>query len=242
MNKTKKGIYLLPNLLTTLGLFAGFYAIVLSFNQQFITASISIFIAMIFDALDGRVARMTNTQSAFGEQYDSMADMVSFGVAPALLIFLWTLSDLGNIGWLAVFVYVAGGALRLARFNSQIDIQDKKYFQGLPSPAAAALVAAMVWTFEIHHLDNDFVAIGVIIISGILMVSNIRYYSFKDINPKGKVPFKWILSVVVILVTIAYRPAQTLFVGFSIYAISGFIFTIIEIRNKKALKKKKQHL
>lgn len=242
MNKNNKGIYLLPNLLTTLGLFAGFYAIILSINNQFITASISIFIAMIFDALDGRVARMTNTQSTFGEQYDSMADMVSFGVAPALLMFLWALSDLGNVGWLAVFVYVAGGALRLARFNSQIDVQDKKYFQGLPSPAAAALVAAMVWTFEIYQLNNDIFSVVLIVTSGVLMVSNIRYYSFKDINPNGKVPFKWILFLVVLLVTIAYRPAQTLFVGFLIYAISGFIWTIVEIRNKKSLKKKKQSL
>lgn len=242
MKKNKKGIYLLPNILTTLGLFAGFYAIILSFNGQFITASISIFIAMIFDALDGRVARMTNTQSTFGEQYDSMADMVSFGVAPALLMFLWALNDLGNIGWLAVFVYVAGGALRLARFNSQIAVQDKKYFQGLPSPAAAALVASMIWTFEIYQLNNDIFSVVLIVISGVLMVSNIRYYSFKDINPNGKVPFKWILLLVVLLVTIAYRPAQTLFVGFFIYAISGFIWTIIEIRNKKSLKKKKQSL
>ena len=242
MKKNKKGIYLLPNILTTLGLFAGFYAIILSFNGQFITASISIFIAMIFDALDGRVARMTNTQSTFGEQYDSMADMVSFGVAPALLMFLWALSDLGNIGWLAVFVYVAGGALRLARFNSQIAVQDKKYFQGLPSPAAAALVASMIWTFEIYQLNNDIFSVILIVISGVLMVSNIRYYSFKDINPNGKVPFKWILFLVVLLVTIAYRPAQTLFVGFLVYAISGFIWTIVEIRNKKSLKKKKQSL
>ncbi|SFV57016.1 CDP-diacylglycerol--serine O-phosphatidyltransferase [hydrothermal vent metagenome] len=238
MKKIKKGIYLLPNLLTTLGLFAGFYAIILSFNQQFITASAAIFIAMIFDALDGRVARLTNTQSTFGEQYDSMADMVSFGIAPALLVYLLGLNNLGNIGWLAVFVYVAGGALRLARFNSQIDIQDKKYFQGLPSPAAAALVSSMVWTFEIYHLKDSIYLLVIIVVSGVLMVSNIRYYSFKDINLKGRVPFKWILLVVVFLVTIAYKPAQTLFIGFLIYVISGVVWTIVEIKRKKSLKNK----
>ena len=146
VKKAKRGVYLLPNVLTTFGLFAGFFAVILATKGQYADAAIAIFVAMLFDGLDGRVARLTNTQSSFGEQYDSMADMLSFCVAPALLVYFWQFSDLGKIGWLGAFVYTAAGALRLARFNTQIGVEDKRYFQGLPSPAAAALVAGMVWT------------------------------------------------------------------------------------------------
>lgn len=223
-----KGIYLLPNLLTTAGLFSGFYAIVASINGAFESASIAIFVAMIFDGLDGRVARMTNTQSEFGAEYDSMADIVSFGVAPALVAFSWGLSSLGKIGWLAAFIYVACAALRLARFNVQTATADKRYFQGLASPAAAAVIAATVWAgvdFDINGHDYNIVLAIIMTLSGLLMVSNFRYSSFKGIEWKGKVSFVVILAVVLIFVFVAAQPAQILFIVFIGYALSGPIIT-----------------
>jgi CDP-diacylglycerol--serine O-phosphatidyltransferase len=224
----RRGIYLLPNLLTTAGLFSGFFAIVSSMNGRFEAAAVAIFVAMIFDGLDGRVARMTNTQSAFGAEYDSMADMVSFGVAPALVAYNWGLSDLGKIGWLAAFIYVSGAALRLARFNTQLGTADKRYFQGLASPAAAALVAGLVWVGVEYRADGADYGIIVALVTGLaglLMVSNFKYNSFKELNLQGKVPFVALLIVMLVFVIVATEPALVLFIVFALYALAGPINT-----------------
>lgn len=239
----KRGIYLLPNILTTFGLFSGFFAIILATKGQYAESAIAIFIAMLWDGLDGRVARLTNTQSEFGEQYDSMADMVSFGVAPALLMYFYLFEGLGKIGWIGAFVYVAAGSLRLARFNTQIGVQDKRYFQGLPSPAAAALIAGLVWTKEMMGpsvYDDQFLVIGswiILVSAGILMVSNVRYYSFKEINFKGRSSFKLLLLATLIMIVVSLWPSAILFIFFFVYAVSGLVLTMIEVRNKRALKK-----
>jgi len=181
--KRRRGIYLLPNLFTTAALFAGFFAIVAAIGNHFDSAAVAVFIAMVLDGLDGRVARLTNTQSEFGGEYDSLSDMVSFGLAPALVMYLWSLHALGKLGWLAAFVYTAGAALRLARFNTQIGVADKRYFQGLASPAAAAVMMGMVWVGNDYHLagaDVRVLAFAVTVILGVLMVSNVRYYSFNS--------------------------------------------------------------
>jgi len=243
VKKAKRGVYLLPNVLTTFGLFAGFFAIILATKGQYADAAIAIFVAMLFDGLDGRVARLTNTQSSFGEQYDSMADMLSFCVAPALLVYFWQFSDLGKIGWLGAFVYTAAGALRLARFNTQIGVEDKRYFQGLPSPAAAALVAGMVWTKQsigVTDYDQYLTLVSWIIIvgAGVLMVSNVRYYSFKEINLKGRSSFKLLLIATLIIIVITLWPSVILFVFFLAYALSGLIMTMIEVRKKRQMKKR----
>lgn len=241
--KVKRGVYLLPNVLTTFGLFAGFFAIILATRGQYADAAVAIFVAMLWDGLDGRVARLTNTQSEFGAQYDSMADMISFGVAPALLMYFWQFSDMGKAGWLAAFVYTAAGALRLARFNTQISNEDKRYFQGLPSPAAAALIAGMVWTKQsIGVTDYDqyltLVSWVILVGAGVLMVSNVRYYSFKDINLKGRSSFKFLLIATLILIVVTVWPSAILFVFFLAYALSGLIMTMIEVRKKRRLKKR----
>ena len=239
----KRGIYLLPNILTTFGLFSGFFAIILATKGQYAESAIAIFIAMLWDGLDGRVARLTNTQSEFGEQYDSMADMVSFGVAPALLMYFYLFEGLGKIGWIGAFVYVAAGSLRLARFNTQIGVQDKRYFQGLPSPAAAALIAGLVWAKEMMGpsvYDDQFLIIGswiILVSAGILMVSNIRYYSFKEINFKGRSSFKLLLLATLIMIVVLLWPSAILFIFFFVYTLSGLVLTMIEVRNKRALKK-----
>ena len=242
-NKAKRGVYLLPNILTTFGLFSGFFAIILATKGQYAEAAIAIFVAMLWDGLDGRVARLTNTQSEFGEQYDSMADMVSFGVAPALLMYFYLFEGLGKIGWIGAFVYVAAGSLRLARFNTQIGVQDKRYFQGLPSPAAAALIAGLVWTKEMMGpsvYDEQYLVAGswfILVSAGILMVSNIRYYSFKEINLKGRSSFKLLLLATLIMIVVLLWPSAILFIFFFVYALSGLVLTTIEVRNKRALKK-----
>ena len=233
----------MPNVLTTFGLFAGFFAIILATRGQYADAAVAIFVAMLWDGLDGRVARLTNTQSDFGAQYDSMADMISFGVAPALLMYFWQFSDMGKAGWLAAFVYTAAGALRLARFNTQISNEDKRYFQGLPSPAAAALIAGMVWTKQsIGVTDYDqyltLVSWVILVGAGVLMVSNVRYYSFKDINLKGRSSFKFLLIATLILIVVTVWPSAILFVFFLAYALSGLIMTMIEVRKKRRLKKR----
>jgi CDP-diacylglycerol--serine O-phosphatidyltransferase len=228
MTNKRKGIYLLPNLLTTAGLFSGFYAVVMSMNNHFESAAIAIFIAMIFDGLDGRVARITNTQSDFGAEYDSMADMVSFGMAPALVAYNYGLAELGKVGWLAAFIYVAGAALRLARFNTQVGIADKRFFQGLASPAAAALVAGMVWVgvdYDIKGTEIGLIVALVTGFSGILMVSNFKYNSFKEVDWHGKVPFVAILVVLLIFVIVSTAPSLVLFIVFVLYALAGPINT-----------------
>lgn len=231
-----RGIYLLPNLLTTAGLFSGFYAVVSSMNGHFISAAVAIFIAMIFDGLDGRVARMTNTQSEFGAEYDSMADMVSFGIAPGLVAYNWALSSFGKFGWLAAFVYVACAALRLARFNTQIGVADRRYFQGLASPAAAGVVASIIWVgseYKINGQDYGFI-IGIItIIVGLLMVSNFRYNSFKEVDWKGKVNFIVVLLIVLAFVVIASSPENILLIIFGLYACSGPFTTIRSVKKLK---------
>lgn len=201
----ERGIYLLPNLMTTLALFAGFYAVIAGMNGDFVAGAIAIFIAMVFDGLDGRIARMTNSSSAFGAEYDSLADMVSFGLAPALLLYQWALSDFGKLGWLIAFVYTAGAALRLARFNTQVGVADKRYFQGLPSPAAAALLAGFVWLVETNQINTGFegdFALIFTLAAGLLMVSNIRFHSFKELNLRDKVPFVTLLVIVLVVVVI----------------------------------------
>lgn len=241
--KIRRGVYLLPNILTTFGLFAGFFAIILATKGQYADAAIAIFVAMLWDGLDGRVARLTNTQSAFGEQYDSMADMVSFGVAPALLMYFYLFEGLSQVGWIGAFIYVAAGALRLARFNTQIGVQDKRYFQGLPSPAAAALIAGLVWTKEMigpSAYDDQYLVIGawiILVSAGILMVSNVRYYSFKEVNFKGRSSFKLLLLATLILIVVSLWPSTILFIFFFTYAVSGLVLTTIEVRKKRALKK-----
>lgn len=218
-----RSIYLLPNLFTTAALFAGFYAIIAAMKGQFSHAAIAIFVAMIMDTLDGRVARLTNTQSAFGAQYDSLSDMVCFGLTPALVIYHWALFSLGKLGWLAAFIYAAATALRLARFNIQVN-DDKRYFIGLPCPAAAAVLAGLVWVATEHHVLGFSVHAVIAILTvalGLLMVSNIRYYSFKEIDFKGHVPFVSVLVVVLVMSVIAFAPEVVLFLGFVFYALSG---------------------
>ena len=238
----KIGIYLLPNLLTTAGLFAAFYAIVAGMRGAFAIAPIAIFIAMITDTLDGRVARLTNTESAFGAEYDSMSDMVAFGIAPALVVYSWSLHHLGKLGWLAAFIYTAGTALRLARFNTQVGTADKRYFQGLPSPAGAGIIASIVWLGNrtlLHSNVPHIIIAFITILVGILMVSNVRYYSFKELDLKGRVPFIAMILVVLIFVGISLDPPLVLFTAFSIYAISGPIITLIRLRKARRARKMK---
>jgi len=224
-------IYLLPNAFTTANLFCGFYAIVQAMNGRFEIAAIAIFVAMVLDSLDGRVARLTNTQSAFGEQYDSLSDMLSFGAAPALIVYEWALQPLGKWGWLAAFVYVAGAALRLARFNTNIGVVDRRFFQGLPSPAAAALIAGLVWIatdlrqtrwIEATGRDLAWPAFVLTIYAGITMVSNAPFYSFKDINLRRSVPFVFVLGIVLLFVLISSDPPIVLFFLFLAYGLSGY--------------------
>lgn len=231
-----RGIYLLPNLFTTAGLFAGFYAIIAAIRGDFESAAVAIFIAMVMDGLDGRIARLTNTQSAFGAEYDSLADMVSFCLAPALVMYLWALSDMGKVGWMVAFIYAACGALRLARFNTQIGIEDKRYFQGLPSPAAAAVLAGWIWAGSSNHLAPVLITNIALVLTfscGILMVSTLRYHSFKELDLRGKVPFVVMLILVLGFALVAIDPPLILFGGFLTYAISGPIFTLVKLRQHK---------
>ncbi len=240
----KRGIYLLPSVLTTFGMFAGFYSIISSINGDFTIAAISIMIAMMWDTLDGRVARLTNTQSAFGAEYDSLADLVSFGLAPALLVYEWSLYELGRFGWLAAFVYLACAALRLARFNTQVGIADKRYFQGLPSPAAAGVIASMIWLkiWTFASFDSDVISLGyylgagITILCGLLMVSNVRYYSFKELDSK-KASFRFLLLIVMSLIILMYKPNIILFTGFFLYLLSGPYITVAGL-NKRRIEKK----
>ncbi len=225
----KRGIYLLPNLLTLMALFSGFYAIVAAMRGSFQEAAIAIFLAMLFDGLDGRIARMTHTQTQFGAELDSLSDMVCFGAAPGLVAYSWALGDLGKIGWLAAFVFTAGTALRLARFNTQPNKLSGRYFQGLPCPAAAATIAALVWLCDDMGIVGegiDWIVAAFTTLIGVFMVSNIRYHSFKDIDFKGKVPFVAILLTVVLLIFIAINPPRVLTAIFIIYLLSGPVLTI----------------
>ena len=222
----RRGIYLLPNAFTTASLFCGFYAIVMAMNQKFDHASIAIFAAMLLDSMDGRVARLTNTQSEFGAQYDSLSDMVSFGAAPALVVYEWSLRGLGKLGWLAAFVYCAGAALRLARFNTNIAVVDKRYFQGLPSPAAAALVAGFVWLMDDLRIDGtglSWFSWAITLYAGLTMVTNTPFYSFKDINFRKSVPFIAAFLIVLFFAAVSSDPPKVLFGLFVLYGLSGYV-------------------
>jgi CDP-diacylglycerol--serine O-phosphatidyltransferase len=227
--RRRRGIYLLPNLFTTAALFAGFFATVQAMNQRFEWAAVAIFAAMVLDGMDGRVARLTNTQSAFGEQYDSLSDMASFGVAPAIVMYEWALRPLGRWGWAAAFVYCAGAALRLARFNANIGAVDRRFFQGLPSPAAAALVAGFVWLgvdngFQLQEVWLHWVAFGVTVYAGLTMVSSAPFYSGKNFHVGVSVPFWVMVAIVVVIFFVSSDPAKVLFGLFCCYAVSGYIY------------------
>lgn len=224
--KRRKGIYILPNLFTLAGLFGGFYAIVMAMNGRFDQAAVGVFSAMVLDSLDGRVARMTNTQSAFGEQMDSLSDMVSFGAAPALIAYVWALTSLGRWGWIAAFVYCACAALRLARFNVNTAVVDKRFFQGLPSPAAAALVAGFIWLMAEAGVDGNevrWIMFGLTLYAGLTMVTNVPFYSFKDVSLKRSVPFAVIVLIALGIAVINIDPPTVVFGLFVVYGISGYV-------------------
>jgi CDP-diacylglycerol--serine O-phosphatidyltransferase len=244
----RRGIYWLPNLFTTVALFSGFYAIVQAVSGRFEQAAIGIFVALVFDGLDGRVARLTRTQSAFGAEYDSLSDMVAFGVAPALVVYVWALKDFAGmgkiallgpwlstkLGWIAAFVYCACAALRLARFNTTLDVADKRFFQGLPSPAAACLIAGLVWAvneYQIKGADVKWLAWGLTVFAGLTMVSNLKFYSGKDINLRKSVPFSVLVGTalaMVFLMTVASTLPEMLFFVFAAYASSGYVIWVWE--------------
>ena len=249
VRKRRKGIYVLPNLFTLAALFGGFYSVVMAMNGRFDLATIGVFAAMVLDSLDGRVARLTHTQSAFGEQLDSLSDMLSFGAAPALIAYEWALRPLGRWGWIAAFVYCACAALRLARFNVNTGVVDKRYFQGLPSPAAAALVTGFIWlTNEIITAHRDvpwfkafielFTGGGILrtdlswfmfaitLVAGLTMVTNVPYYSFKDFGGKRSVPFALLIGVVLLMAVISIEPPTMLFLLFVLYALSGYVLYV----------------
>lgn len=239
----RRGVYLLPNLLTSAALFAGFYSVISGINGKFEAAAIAIIVAGLLDGLDGRVARMTNTQSDFGEQYDSLSDLISFGLAPALLAFNWSLSSLGEIstlagklGWLAAFVFMACAALRLARFNTQAGIADKRYFQGLASPAAAGTLVFTIWFFVDNGVAGDTVSWLIffeVIVLGMLMFSNVRYLSFKGGSGGEKVPAVWVLLAVLVIVLVALDPPiMGMILGIG-YVLSGIVVTVAGRRNWK---------
>lgn len=225
VRKRRKGIYILPNLFTLAALFGGFYAVVMAMNNRFDLAAVGVFCAMVLDSLDGRVARMTNTQSAFGEQMDSLSDMVSFGAAPALIAYEWSLKGLGRWGWIAAFVYCACTALRLARFNVNTAVVDKRYFQGLPSPAAAALVTGFIWLMTDYGVagpDVAWVTFAFALFAGLTMVTNVPFYSFKDISMKKTVPFAVIVLMALAIAVINIDPPAVLFGLFVLYGVSGY--------------------
>ncbi len=225
VRKRRKGIYILPNLFTLAALFGGFYAVVMAMNGRFDQAAAGVFCAMVLDSLDGRVARMTNTQSAFGEQMDSLSDMVSFGAAPALIAYEWGLRGLGRWGWIAAFVYCACAMLRLARFNVNTQVVDKRYFQGLPSPAAAALVAGFIWLMteaDVRGDDVPWVMFCVALYAGLTMVTNVPFYSFKDVQMKKSVPFAVIVLIALGIAVINIHPPTVLFGLFVVYGLSGY--------------------
>ncbi|MDQ7990363.1 MAG: CDP-diacylglycerol--serine O-phosphatidyltransferase [Candidatus Dactylopiibacterium sp.] len=230
-----RAIYILPNLFTSAALFCGFYAIVQAMNTHFDLACIAIFIAMVLDGLDGRVARLTNTQSQFGAEYDSLSDMVAFGAAPALVIYEWALKDLGKLGWIAAFIYCVSAALRLARFNTNISVVDKRYFQGLPSPAAAALVTGFIWIMNdngvsgtahlIGGIQMEWIAFIVALFAGVSMVTNVLFWSGKSINLRRAVPFSFALAFIAVLLAVHYDPPAVLFGLFVCYGLSGYVLS-----------------
>ncbi len=248
--KRLSGVYLLPNLITTGSLFSGFYSIISSINGDIITAIFAIIVAMILDGLDGRVARLTKTQTSFGAHYDSLSDMICFGVAPALLMYTWSLSNFNTFGWhwskiawISCFIYVAAAALRLARFNSKIQLQDKKYFIGLASPAAAAVIVCYAWLIEnssIAVLDVTILSLILLLTLSVLMISNITYYSFKDIDIRHKVPHISLFLIVLGLSFVSFDPPKVLLSFFILYALSGPILLILRVMKKKNIRSEKK--
>jgi len=240
--KPHKGIYLLPNLFTTAALFSGFYAIVASMHGRFEPAAIAVYVAMVLDGLDGRIARLTHTSSEFGAEYDSLSDMVSFGLAPALIMYEWALGEMadlgrvpGQLGWLAAFAYAACTALRLARFNTQIGSVDKRYFVGLACPSAAAIMLGLVWVGDDLGMRGNqllWLAFIITIATAALMVSNILYYSFKEFDIKGRVPFVAILAIVLVFVFTSIDPPKILFTGFLLYGLSGPVMLLLQYRRR----------
>jgi CDP-diacylglycerol--serine O-phosphatidyltransferase len=232
----RRGIYVLPNLFTTAALFAGFFAIVQAMNGFYEQSAVAIFVAMVLDGLDGRVARLTRTQSAFGAEYDSLSDMVSFGAAPSLVIYEWALRDMGKLGWIAAFIYCAAAALRLARFNTTLEVIDKRFFQGLPSPAAAALVAGLVWVATDNGYtgpDMRWAAFVITLFAGLTMVSNVKFWSGKDINLRRSVPFIVIFGFVLAFVAVSVNPPVVLFSLFVAYGLSGYVMWLIRFSRHK---------
>jgi len=232
VKKRRKGIYILPNLFTLAALFGGFYAIVMAMDGRFDQAAVGIFCAMVLDSLDGRVARMTNTQSAFGEQMDSLSDMVSFGAAPALIAYLWTLKGLGRWGWIAAFVYCACAALRLARFNVNTAVVDKRFFQGMPSPAAAALMVGFIGLMtdlgisgadRLGVFDVRWITFGIALFAGLTMVTNVPFYSFKGVHMKRSVPFAVLVAIALGIAVVNIDPPTVLFCIFVAYSLSGYV-------------------
>lgn len=238
----RKGLYMLPNAITLAALFSGFYAIVMAINGHFEVSCIAIFCAAILDSMDGRVARMTNSQSAFGEQMDSLSDMVSFGAAPALIIYIWALKDLGKAGWIPAFVYISGAALRLARFNVNIGVVDKRFFQGLPSPAAAAIVIGLVWVVDDAGFKGvsqipalAYIAFAVTLFAGLSMVTNAPFYSFKVVGSRRTVPFIVIVAIAIAIALVALDPPKVLFAIFCVYGLSGYaIYGWRRMKGKRA--------
>ncbi|RMG52540.1 MAG: CDP-diacylglycerol--serine O-phosphatidyltransferase [Gammaproteobacteria bacterium] len=236
-SKQRRGIYLLPNLFTTGAMFGGFYAIIAAMHDKYEAAAIAVFVAMILDGLDGRIARMTNATSAFGAEYDSLSDMVSFGLAPALVMYEWALVGMkdfgwqwGKLGWLAAFFYAVCAALRLARFNTQVGKADKRYFQGLPSPTAAALLMGMVWSMHDLGIEGRALipaAFALTLIAGALMVSNISYYSFKELDLKHKVPFWVLIAAVLVLMLVTFDTPKVLFMLALVYTASGPVIAVM---------------
>ena len=229
-HRRRRGIYVLPNAITLAALFSGFYGIVMAMNGRFEASCIAIFAAALLDSLDGRVARMTNSQSAFGEQMDSLSDMVSFGAAPALIVYIWALKDLGKAGWIPAFVYIAGAALRLARFNVNIGVVDKRFFQGMPSPAAAAMVIGLVWVMDDSGFKGasriDWLAwsaFAVTLFAGLSMVTNAPYYSFKMVGGRKSVPFIVLVAIALGIALVALDPPRVLFGVFCLYGLSGYV-------------------
>lgn len=239
----RRGIYLLPNLFTTAGLFGGFYAIVAAMSGLFTAAAVAIFVAMVMDGLDGRVARLTNTQSDFGKEYDSLADMVSFGLAPALVMYQWGFQGLAEynwlwakLGWIGAFFYTGCAALRLARFNTRVAVVDKRFFQGLPSPSAAAVIAGAVWLGSAHDIEGGTLAIPAFVLTvlvAVLMVSDVSYYSFKDFSLTRRVRFATVLPVLLIFVAVAVNPPLVLFLVFLLYAASGPVISVLRWRRRR---------
>ncbi|MEP6873220.1 MAG: CDP-diacylglycerol--serine O-phosphatidyltransferase [Burkholderiales bacterium] len=238
----RKGLYMLPNAITLAALFSGFYAIVMAINGRFELACIAVFCAAVLDSLDGRVARMTNSQSAFGEQMDSLSDMVSFGAAPALIVYIWALKDLGKAGWIPAFVYISGAALRLARFNVNIGVVDKRFFQGLPSPAAAAIVIGLIWVVDDAGFKGvsqipalAWTAFAVTLYAGLSMVTNAPFYSFKVVGSRRTVPFVVIVAIALGIALVALDPPKVLFAIFCIYGLSGYaIYGWRRMKGKRA--------